>query len=211
MPFNPPRRPCRVDECTQMAQTVSRFCPRHLKAFTRHGHEEGRAIRTFELRPYRALAATLLKRFGDRRDVKAALQWLQKMLDKSPEDAAGVELQRLKSQGVTPAEMFRAALAVWAFHRDRPRSLPDDARLTYALGRTIVRLRRRRRVFARSSLRLQTFNVPPHAFAYVGLRIRECLPVLFERLIALEEQEHQQEAALRLLIREGDERVHPSR
>jgi hypothetical protein len=207
MPFNPPRRPCRVNDCTQVAQAVSRFCPKHLKAFTRHGHEEGRAIRTFELRPYRALAANLLKRFGDRRDVQAALLWLSKMLDKAPEDAAGVELQRLKSQGVTPEEMFRAALAIWTFGRERPRALPDDARLTYALGRAIVRLRRRRRVFARTSLRLQTFNVPPRAFAYVGLRIRECLPVLFERLIALDEAEHQEEAALRRLIREGDERV----
>jgi hypothetical protein len=184
---------------------MSRFCGRHLKLFTVHGHEQGRAIRAHELRPYRALAARLLKTYRDRQDVSAALQWLGKMLRMSPEDEAGVELARLRDAGVSADEMFCAALSIYAFHRDRPRSLPDDARLTFALGRAIVRLRKRRRVFARSTLCMQTFYVSPKAFRYIGLRIREALPVLFTRLIEMHERARQEEADLRWLITHGDE------
>jgi hypothetical protein len=208
MPFATPtiRPRCRADGgCTQIAHGMSRFCAKHLKAITVHGHTEGRAIRAHELKPYRALAANLLRTYGERKDVQAALQWLQMMLDVSPEDEPGVELARLKAEGVTCKEVFRAALSIYAFHRDRPRSLPDDARLTFALGRAIVRLRKRRRVFARSSLRLQTYFVPAKAFRYIGLRIREALPVLFLRLIELHEREQQQDADLRWIIRHGDE------
>jgi len=186
---------------------MSRFCSKHLKAITVHGHTSGRAIRAHELRPYRRLAADLLKTYRDRQDTSAALRWLQKMLDVLPEDEAGVELARLKSAGVTPEEMFCAALSIWAFHRDRPRSLPDDARLTFALGRAIVRLRKRRRVFARTSLRMQSFYVSPKAFRYIGLRIREALPVLFLRLIEMHEKAKDEEADLRWLITHGDEKA----
>ena len=154
---------------------------------------------------YRALAAHLMKTYRDRKDVSAALQWLGKMLSMSPEDEAGVELARLRDAGVSADEMFCAALSIYAFHRDRPRSLPEDARLTFALGRAIVRLRKRRRVFARSSLRMQTFYVSPKAFRYIGLRIREALPVLFTRLMEMHERARQEEADLRWLITHGDE------
>ena len=148
-----------------------------------------------------------LKTYRDRKDVSAALQWLSKLLDVPPEDEAGVELARLKAAGVTPDEVFCAALSIYAFHRDRPRSLPDDARLTFALGRAIVRLRKRRRVFARTSLRQQSFYVSPKAFRYIGLRIREALPVLFTRLLDMHEREKQEESDLRWLMTHGDEMV----
>jgi hypothetical protein len=199
------RRPCSAEGCSQLSVGFSRYCAKHLRRNTTHGHTHGRAIRPFELKPHHTLAVHLLSTYRSRADVAAALRWLDKMLTSCSQPDARAELDRLRREGVTADDLFTASLTVWAFHREWPQSLPDDARLTFAIGRNIVKLRTKRQVRSPNTFKLQSAGTSNKALRHIGLLIRECLPLLFNRLIELNEREQDEYAQLRWIIRNGDE------
>jgi hypothetical protein len=194
------RRPCAADGCTQFARNLSRLCGRHLKVATTYGHPQGRRIRAPELRPFKRKAARLLKQYRMRADVSAALRWLDKLLSYGGDDPMGSEMYRLRCAEVKPEEVFTATLAVYAYHLKHPRSLPDDMRLTVALSRAILKLRKKPRRRTASG-RLNSAPMSRKALRDVGLRIREALPLLYVRLIELEHAECAEEANLLSTIR----------
>jgi hypothetical protein len=195
---------CVADGCDRKRCGPSRFCHRHRYYISRHGHLEGRAIKKRELKPHIEKATAMLAKYSERPDVVAALKWLDIVLVSKTNDGTDVELERLRREGVNSTEVLRAALAVWSYHDQWPGSLPDDARLTLALGRAVVRLRNKRRVFAKRSLRLHKAEVAPAAFRTIGLLLREALGILLARLVKLHEKDRQQDEDLRRAIRSGD-------
>jgi len=159
------------------------------------GSEHGRAIRRRELAPLRAVATRILNAYGARADVQAAVKWCDLLLASNPQrlgsnsrdhrfdGRAGQQLQRLRGEGVTGRDVLLTALTVYAYSYRFHASLPDDLRLTYELGRTLVRLR---------PLPCKAF-VSATIYRTLGLLLREALVVLLHRLIRLHDHDREAE------------------
>jgi len=210
-------RRCTVDDCEGYCIPPSRFCPAHRLRFLRHGDTSGRTIRLRELKPFNDLAERLLCTYASRPDTAAAVQWCERLLTARLDERTTRELARLRRGGVTGADVLCAGLAQWAYAERFPASLPDDVRLTYALGRAVVRLRRQPSVFTRGSLtKRYSRYVPGAVFRELGMILREALCLFFTRLLRLHERDREADADLRRAIREGapdDPRniLHPTR
>jgi hypothetical protein len=100
------------------------------------------------------------------------------------------ELARLKSAEVTPREALEVAMAVWLLSLEQPAVLPDDLRLTKALGNAVLRIAKLRKieVWVNGERRITSRRPPPgEAVTLLGTRLRENFGLLafaLERLIA---------------------------
>jgi len=172
---------------------VSQFCAYHRGHYLRHGDANGRAITAHELTTFRTLATHLLSTYGARADVQAGLRWIALLLSSRPNPQTGVELARLQAGRVTSEEVLHAVLTLQAFADRFPGSLPDDARLTFALARGVLKLRKKPNRKDTSRIAIRT----------LGLLLREALSVLLIRLIRLHDRKRDEDAALLKAIRSG--------
>ena len=138
-------RPCMVRGCTRRRHQIGLHCHAHSRARNQHGHPLGRRIRPSEYATERKEVSTFLDQHQDHAGVQVALSFLQQWLDEARRDAAAEvparsHLVRLSVSGVTPQDILREAAAVWLFSTRQSRTLPDDERLTYALGLAVLHL-----------------------------------------------------------------------
>lgn len=195
--------PCAMPACRNFRARFSPYCPSHWNTLSRLGHPGARALTRRDLKPFRTLAEHLLTTYADRPDTAAAITWCESLLHKYPDDRTGPQLARLKREGVTGRELLAAWLAVWGYADRYPASLPDDGRLTVALGRAALRTRRLPQVYSRSSFRKQSAYTPPAAVRALGMACRTALGVYLSRLLRLHERAHEAEQGLLRAIREG--------
>lgn len=175
---------CRVQSCMVGRASVSPFCDRHAKAVERYGHPEGRALNP--KRDYgveRELVASFLARHSQHAGVMSALKWIEKWLEEANlgQDVPGrAEMQRLHANAVSPLAILTEASALFLLSRWNPRRLPDDERLTFAIGIRVLSLAPRERRFGtlKGQPRLHCKAIGKVARREVGRRIRLTLAAL---------------------------------
>jgi hypothetical protein len=148
---------CRVAGCYIPRKAISPFCSTHAKANERYGSPLGRAIRPKEYRVERQLVENFLAKHCEHEGVQNVIQWLRKWLDEANrgEEVPGRrEIQRLASTGVTPLLILTEAAAVylyshWSPARSALHKLPDDERLTFAMGIRVLALAPRNRRYGK--------------------------------------------------------------
>jgi hypothetical protein len=142
----------------------------------------------------------LLERYASRPAVKAALRWadslLQRPFDGSP---LSLELHRLRTQGVTAAELVAAVVAVFSYHEGAPHRLPDNATLTYNAANAVLRLRHRLSVRSRNGSRSGAY-VSAKVRRPLGLALRETLGPFARGMLAAYWQELKAESDLKRTI-----------
>ena len=137
------RGPCAVSGCLNTRSGAAGHCRRHREAKRLHGHPEGRNLLPREYAAERREVAAILNANSGHPGLRSSVEWIDAWLAAA---AAGtpmisaLELARLAHHGVTGARVLEEAAAVWMVAHRRPARLPDDARLTMALGTAVLRL-----------------------------------------------------------------------
>jgi hypothetical protein len=156
-------RRCSVPRCTEPRVNVSPFCDRHRSRARRWGHPEGRRIPFDLLRHRRRRVARFLARHAEEPVIREAVADLDALIAgrsglklrsgprKNAPTPLAIErhLARLRhgdddhrGRGpLTGREALERILAVWLLSEEADFLLPDDARLTVAIGRAVVHAR----------------------------------------------------------------------
>jgi hypothetical protein len=115
---------------------------------------------------------------------------------------AARELQQAAQYGITPLQMLTEAAALFPYSENRPQRLPDDDRLTWAIGARVLTMGPRERRFGRlhGKPRYYSRGIGKVARREAGKRIRMTLaPLLVNVVQGIHgEREAQQREALSL-------------
>jgi hypothetical protein len=171
------RRPCRLSGCSFGRVAFSPFCRSHAARVERYGHPEGRPIDPKEYAFERQSVEKLLATHSEHEGVKSAVQWLQRWLDAAQrgEDVpGGRDFARLAAHGVLPLSILVESAALFLLAHWSPRRLPDDDRLTFAIGVRALCLAPRERRYGTLNGKSRYFSrsIGKVARREVGRRIR---------------------------------------
>jgi hypothetical protein len=135
-------RKCSAEGCHRLRRPAHAWCPPHSRRNRIYGHPNGRHIDRKELHSYRKAAAAFLNVYAATPQVAAALklceEWLAKDGYSLPGTQVHTHLDRLKREGVTALDVLEAVGAVFFVSYFRRKSLPDDVRLTFAIGHCVL-------------------------------------------------------------------------
>lgn len=196
-------KPCTVQSCPKRRKDASRYCSHHRHKSSRTGHPFGRILRLEEIKPWRDAAQDFLTRHATAPQTTAAIGWLDSLLCGEiiyyGSSAAGNELRRLYDYGLQGEEALSWILGCWLYSEAMPRTLPDDARLTYCLAETLTKLtpRPRRNAYGKhrgeASVVVTTVG---SAKAVLGQVLRDRLGVFCLRVVEAIAAEHTRAADL---------------
>jgi hypothetical protein len=187
--------------------SVSPYCDLHRKRVERFGHPDGRALspkRDFGVEL--ELISAFLTKHREHEGAVAALRWLQRWLDAASmgEEIAGrTEMQRLQLHGAQPLQILTVAAALFLLSRWRPKTLPDDDRLTWQIGYQVCCLapRNRRYSVSRGKGRMVSMTIGKVPRREIGRRIRFNLSALLvnisEAIIAEDAEQKKFQSAIR--------------
>lgn len=141
--------PCKVDGCPYPRHRIGHYCKTHGAAYYNFGHPFGRSIGRTEYATERLEVKEFLTMHSEHPGVVAALQWIDDWMESyvssDPKlrkmDPPGIDLmRRLKAYGVTPLDVLTTVASLWLYATRYPSKLPDDMRLTYAIGIAVHKL-----------------------------------------------------------------------
>jgi len=136
-------RPCAITGCHRRRRHTSKFCRPHERRVYLYGHHAGRYISKQDIASYRRKLSSFLDRYAETPQVTTALGVVEELLRSPSSHAsnASSRLSALVSDGVSARDVLEVAGAVWMYSWSRRGALPDDARLTYQLGYSVLSLR----------------------------------------------------------------------
>lgn len=139
------------DLCGSNRYRLGRWCRRHSRRLQRNGHPEALRLKSPEYRGERETARRFISQHVEHPAVKAAVKWATRWLEAAAAGEkvpAASELKRLRTDGIAGRQIVEEALSVWLVSRWRPSRLPDDMRLTFALGNAVLFLSPRRKRYS---------------------------------------------------------------
>lgn len=137
------RHKCDVSGCTKHRTGLSYYCARHAKAAKRYGHPEARRIRKKEYEYERKQLVRFMRLHLNHPAMIAAVKWADLWLREAAAGQsvpAASNMARLAAAGIAGADIIEEVLALWLYSHWRPTALPDDLRLTKALGTNVLLL-----------------------------------------------------------------------
>lgn len=141
--------PCKVDGCPYPRHRIGHYCKAHGALNNRFGHPLGRTIHRMEYEMETLEVKEFLTMHSEHPGVLAALQWIDDWMESyvssdprlRKQDPPGIDLmRRMKAYGVTPLDVLTTVASLWLYSTRRPSKLPDDIRLTYAIGIALHKL-----------------------------------------------------------------------
>lgn len=179
--------PCNAPDCDQRRGGSSKFCYTHRSRVQEHGHPEARAIKATEWATERDEVATFVQRHADAPQIVAAGQWVADVFYMTNPETPGERVrEKLRRFAVDPLDVLRTGAGLWTFATRFPRTLPDDARLTVALGLAVCRLLppEAMRTYPLDAERYRRRHAPigPVARREVGATLRDGLAPLFANI-----------------------------
>lgn len=134
---------CKAPGCTNPRYNLSAHCRSHFKNAYLYGDPLGRSIPRKEyLREYEEVR-DLINSNLTHPATETATKFIQQWLDDSSKGQARIaatEMNRLSLGGVTAAQVLIEATALYLYSQRRPKSLPDDERLSYQMANAVFRL-----------------------------------------------------------------------
>jgi hypothetical protein len=187
--------PCSVTGCTTRRRRSAAYCHRHEVKARYTGHPLGRSLTKRELAPFRRQMAAFIDQHSEAPQIAAAVQLLDELLEHrhhlrgSPTSG---HLLRLKADGLTGREALQVVGSVMLLSYHHPRLLPDDRRLTYALGYELLKARTLPQKFMLSPIRQDQHSIIPggEPRRVLGEWVRSRLGVFFLRVVEALDQEH---------------------
>jgi hypothetical protein len=136
-------RQCSAPGCGGFRRGLSGFCARHERRRNIYGSPNGRKITRREYAMERHEVEVFIDKYLQHEGIQLALEWLQGCLDDAANGTAmphGLQWARLHRGGVTAKPILVEAAALWLYSLRRDSRLPDDERLTYAIGTAVLHL-----------------------------------------------------------------------
>lgn len=198
--------PCSVNGCPNRRAWSSRYCSKHAKRRKLYGHPLGRSLKKRELKDYTEQARSFIIQHQNSPQIEAAYQFFDDLLKLGNPDGSDAEkeLYRLGTlHGLYPEEALDAVLPIWLYSMAEPRALPDDERLTYALGIALLKSKtvfNQRTNSANRNYQRRYFTPTGAARREIGEAIRSRLGLFFSNVVAffreLERKRREQVEAL---------------
>jgi hypothetical protein len=134
---------CKAPGCTKPRYNLSAHCRAHFKNAYLYGDPLGRSIPRKEyMREYEEATELIIANLTHPA-TETATRFIQKWLDDSSSGQARVaatEMNRLVMGGVTAVQVLIEATAMYLYSQRRPKTLPDDERLSYQMANAVFRL-----------------------------------------------------------------------
>lgn len=144
---------CKAQGCTDLRYNLGGYCRSHFKKANLYGDPFGKSLRRSEYKREFEEVTDLITRNISHEATETALKFIQGWLDRAASGQSCVmasEITRLAHGGVSALDILIEASAVFLYSQRKPRSLPDDDRLSYQIGIAILRLAEQRSYIARS-------------------------------------------------------------
>lgn len=177
---------CQLPNCSRQRYGVSRWCTYHLRKQMYYGHPLGLAIPRdlyiTELHEVRQL-------FNDNPDhpaLRNLCKWFDQWIEEAANDQAvcgnwmfkRIHTKRIQGkEGLDTLSLLVELAALYVFSQRYPQRLPDDARLTWALSRNLIRLSGMPKTTGKNSV--GTKQPPQRDLKEGGERIRQTLSAFF--------------------------------
>ena len=134
-------RQCSVNGCYKHRHNLATFCSSHLYKKRQHGHELGRAIEPKEYSYERVLVMDFIDRYGSQHEgLQVVLRELDCLLNEGRykfKPRAQELLTALAGNGVDGGDILEVTASLFLKSLYDERTLPDDKRLTFAIGRAM--------------------------------------------------------------------------
>lgn len=135
--------PCNASGCHRLRRRSAAHCRQHERAARLWGHPSGHALPKKLLTVHRATAAAFIAAHAATPQITAALTVVTALLrgEGVSADATHRHLRCLGQEDVSAGEALEIVLGVLLIAHHSPRDLPDDGRLTMALGYALLSAR----------------------------------------------------------------------
>lgn len=145
-----------MESCHEQRFRVSPYCKRHDRIHHAYGHPMGRLMRPAETAPELAEVLAFLDHFKGHPATVAAEKvvraWLEGACIVNPKTTPGAgAVRNLFDHGAQPMKIIEIVLSLYLHSRRAWHSLPPDRRLTYAIGRAVMRLAPQPRLISKVS------------------------------------------------------------
>lgn len=137
------QRRCRIDGCDSRRQGLSTYCRKHGLRLRRNGHPLATRVKLSDYKGELETARQFVRQHIDHAAMRAAIAWADRWIARAGAGdsvPASDHIRRLHLKGVAGRKLIEHCLAVWLLSHWRPARLPDDVRLTYALGTVVIYL-----------------------------------------------------------------------
>ena len=204
------RLQCAHPGCYRNRYTFARYCQKHHSIWRRYGHPDGCYIPRSDYQAEIDEIREFMVRHRDHPTLVAAIKVLDLWLDRSCVDKslpAWKDMRRLYDYGVKGEQVVATFLPLWLYSHRRPERLPDDLRLTIAMGHAVLLLAPLEKYTAQSrsdGTPYERCKLTVHsAKRYVGETIRTYLGVFAKLAIDEIQKRIEQENQLLLQTRRG--------
>lgn len=134
-------RQCSVNGCHKHRHNLATFCASHLYKKRQHGHELGRAIEPKEYGYERVLVMDFIDRYSSQHEgLQVVIRELNHLLNEGMykfKPRAQELLVALAGNDVDGGDVLEVTATLFLKSLYDERTLPDDKRLTYAIGRAM--------------------------------------------------------------------------
>jgi hypothetical protein len=135
--------PCNQPGCHQPRRGLSSYCAPHERHRNLYGHPMGRSIQPKEYASEKQQVVEFVSANINHGGIQAVMAWIAEVFadGASGRPMVGALLfSRLHQAEVSPRAVIEESAALWLYSFRRPASVPDDERLTYALGIAVLSL-----------------------------------------------------------------------
>jgi hypothetical protein len=198
-------RRCSASGCYNYRRGLSGFCAGHERRRNIYGSPTGQKIGRREYAMERHEFETFIDKYLQHEGIQLAIEWLQGCLDDAADGVAmphGLQWARLHTGGVSAKHILVEAGALWLYSLRRANRLPDDERLTYAIGTAVLHLapRASRTAWVNGMPARRYQRLSGRARQAFGHWLREELGVLFLQMAyaiqAAQQQSHDRKRVL---------------
>lgn len=199
--------PCAVQHCGKRRRGLSGYCAHHERARNLYGSPHGYRVSPQWYASERKEVFAFLTQHKDHRAIHIATEMLIECLEGASEGrpmAHCGQWLRLQSAGVTARDILTEVGALFLYTYRRPNSLPDDDRLTYALGTAVLHLapRTSSTVWVNGHRELRYARLGGKPRKAFGESMRECFALLFLQMYHAMEEGKRKKVALREALEE---------
>lgn len=181
---------------------VTGYCQPHERARNLYGHPLGKFIRPRDYSAEKAEVTDFVEKYQEHPSITVTMKWLKGWLEdaqKGKAMQAAREIYRLADYGVTANDILIETAAIWLYATRFPNRLPDDERLTYALGIGMLSLAPLYNTYQYTNgvEKKRSKRVPGKARKLIGRQLRSELSILYMRIAERIQEEQAQKNSFR--------------
>ena len=137
------RLECKFPQCGKPQRGLGAYCTQHETKAQRYGHPTASFIPPARYSCETEEVEHFMIRFRDHPTLVAAIKWFNDWIERAVIGIpvpGRIDFRRLYDAGIRGPDCVKAVLSVWLYANRNTGRLPDDARLTFMLALSVLRL-----------------------------------------------------------------------